>query len=125
MRNRVDRDEWCKRVARWQRSGLTAREFAEQAGLNAHTLTFWKWRLGRERREAGAVPDAIKARVLQPAAFVEVVAGPAEGSAAQRGPAAECVEVILVDGVRIRVPGGAAKSAVAVVASLVAALEAR
>ena len=112
-------------MARWQRSGLTAREFAEQAGLNAHTLTFWKWRLGRERREAAPTPDGIKPRALQPAAFVEVVGGAAAATAAPRGLVAECLEVLLADGVRIRVPRSADKAAVAVVASLVAALEAR
>ena len=125
MRNRADRDEWCKRVARWQRSGLTAREFAEQAGLNAHTLTFWKLRLGRERREAAPTPDAIKPRAPQPAAFVEFVTGTAPATSPPMKLAAECLEVLLADGVRIRVPRSADKAAVAVVASLVAALEAR
>ena len=42
------REEWAKRVRRWQRSGLTAREFAAQTGIKASTLTYWKWRLGKE-----------------------------------------------------------------------------
>jgi transposase len=41
---RADRDEWAKRVQRWQESGLTAREFADEFGLKATSLSFWKWR---------------------------------------------------------------------------------
>ena len=30
-------------------SGLTAKEFAAETGLNAGTLTCWKWRLRRQQ----------------------------------------------------------------------------
>ena len=46
------RDRWAGRVGRWRRSGLTAREFAESAGINAGTLAYWAWRLKREGAEA-------------------------------------------------------------------------
>jgi len=39
--------EWAKVVGRWRRSGLTARTFAEKAGVNASTLSYWAWRLGK------------------------------------------------------------------------------
>src|SRR5688572_27597837 len=47
-RSRVAREEWAKRVERWCESGLTAAEFAAELGINARTLTYWKWVLGRK-----------------------------------------------------------------------------
>jgi len=44
-RARVDRDEWRKRVERWKASGLTAKEFAAEVGINAGTLQFWQHKL--------------------------------------------------------------------------------
>ena len=44
------RDRWAGLVRRWRRSGQTAREFAESAGVNAGTLAYWAWRLKREGR---------------------------------------------------------------------------
>jgi hypothetical protein len=41
---------WAKRVERWKDSGLTAKEFAAEVGINAGTLSHWSWRLGRESR---------------------------------------------------------------------------
>jgi hypothetical protein len=40
------REEWAKRVRRWKQSGLAAREFEAWTGINARTLSYWKWRLG-------------------------------------------------------------------------------
>jgi transposase len=47
-RSRASRAEWEKRVERWQDSGLTAEEFAGELGINARTLSYWKWRLKRD-----------------------------------------------------------------------------
>lgn len=126
MRQRAGRDEWAKRVGRWQRSGLTARGFAEQAGLNAHTLTFWKWRLGREGEEGGPAPGVVRAAwQARPAAFVEVVAKSAPAGDGPRQLAADCFEVVLGDGLRVRVPRSSNTADVAVAAALVTALEGR
>ncbi len=38
---------WTKRVERLADSGLTAKEFATEIGVNANTLAGWKWRLSR------------------------------------------------------------------------------
>jgi hypothetical protein len=48
------REEWAARVQRWKESGLTATEFAAEMGLNPRTLSYWKWRLGREARSGSA-----------------------------------------------------------------------
>ena len=37
---------WAKRVERLADSGLTAKEFATEIGVNANTLAGWRWRLG-------------------------------------------------------------------------------
>jgi transposase len=44
---RTNREEWAKRVGRWKDSGLTAKEFAGELGINPRSLTFWKWQLGK------------------------------------------------------------------------------
>jgi hypothetical protein len=44
---RVSRGEWAKRVERWKDSGLTAKEFASELGINPRSLVFWKWQLGK------------------------------------------------------------------------------
>ena len=43
--DRTSREEWAKRVERWGDSGLTAKEYAAEIGIKAHTLSWWKWRL--------------------------------------------------------------------------------
>jgi hypothetical protein len=85
---REARATWAKRVERWAASGLTAAEFAEEIGVNARTLTYWKWKLGRPAA-------SVESRRLE---FVEV-APPAE-----RRPATDALEVVLGGGVVIRVP---------------------
>ena len=56
---RTRRAEWQKRIERWRDSGLTAEQFAAELGINAGTLKFWKYRIGKDaavgvRREADA-----------------------------------------------------------------------
>jgi hypothetical protein len=55
---RTDREEWAKRVARWKDSGLTAKEFAAELGINPRSLTFWKWRLGKPSEPASKLSAA-------------------------------------------------------------------
>jgi transposase len=45
---RTARAEWAKRVERWKDSGLTAKEFAAELGINSRSLVFWKWQLKRD-----------------------------------------------------------------------------
>jgi hypothetical protein len=70
------RDRWAGLVGRWRRSGQTAREFAESAGVNAGTLAYWAWRLKRETSEAEG--RQVKRRggssaSVQGARFVELI----------------------------------------------------
>lgn len=94
---RVSRETWVKRVERWMDSGLTAKEFAAEVGLNASTLSYWKWRLRAKRpSKARRTPAKSAALAVSPLSFVEV---------ARAATAIEPFEVELGSGVRVRVPG--------------------
>ena len=74
-RARVSRAEWAKRVERWQDSGLTAQEFANEMDISAGTLQQWKYRFDAERRKssAGEAPArASRQRESMAAGFVEM-----------------------------------------------------
>src|SRR5258708_36510087 len=86
------RATWAKRVERWSESGLPAAEFAAEIGVNARTLTYWKWKLGRpEQRRAAPKPE-----------FVEVV--PAASSSTSDVAPPDSLEEVLGGGVVIPVP---------------------
>lgn len=99
------RNRWAARVARWQTSGLTAKAFAAQEGINAGTLSFWKWRLAQDASPAASTPPARrKPRAPSRASteavrFVEVLptAPPVEATGAP-------FEVVVAGGRCIRVP---------------------
>lgn len=55
---RTARAEWAKRVERWADSGLTAKEFAAELGINPRSLVFWKWQLKRDARVMTTGGDA-------------------------------------------------------------------
>jgi transposase len=64
------REEWAGRVAAWRRSGQTAKVYAKSIGVNAGTLAYWAWRLGREqrrkpstKRRQAALNDAVPALI--------------------------------------------------------------
>lgn len=94
---RESREVWRKRVERWGDSGLTAQQFADEIGVNVHTLSHWKWLLAQEaRRESAPTPSA------QPV-FVELVE-PKPSLSSTTAPCHEPFEVVLVSGLRVRVP---------------------
>ena len=107
-----------RRVERWQRSGLTAERFAEQEGVNARTLAFWKWRLKRDR--ASDIATEPRHRAEKRVAFVELVAPKPAASAGETRPAA--IEVVLPIGYRVRIGAGFERSALT---ELLDVLEAR
>lgn len=76
---RSARADWAKRVQRWKDSGLTAREFAAETGLNAGTLQYWAWKLRREARKQRK-PQASDASTAL--TFVELSHPPAAQDAA-------------------------------------------
>jgi len=102
---RSSREEWAKRVERWRDSDLTAAEFAAELGINPRTLSYWKWRLGKEAREGTAVPSKprrkrTKTRAPKPKpTFVEVSSPSTFG-----WPTAERIEVVVDQRLVVRVP---------------------
>ena len=39
--------QWAELVAKWKRSGLTAKKFGAREGVQPKSLTWWNWRLGK------------------------------------------------------------------------------
>ena len=64
-------EQWAERVRRQERSGLSLRRFAEREGLKAESLSFWKWKLGQERRGGKRTGAAVSPVRFQ--RFAEVV----------------------------------------------------
>ena len=91
---RSDRATWSKRIESWQRSGLSATEFAARHGLRERTLTWWRWRLGRGAKSSALTVRKGATAAVGPLTFVEMT------SAASREP----FEVVLTSDVRVRVP---------------------
>jgi transposase-like protein len=116
-----------KRVERLADSGLTAKEFAAEIGVNANTLAGWRWRLrsredGDERRgetrrglpslglvrspddrpeEAASVVEDRGGEPITPMRFVELTTkAPATPASVAR------FEIVLRSGRLVRVPGG-------------------
>jgi transposase-like protein len=95
-------------VERWKESGLTAKEFSAEMGVNPSTLTFWSWKLRNERgrKEAqGAKASNLRRGVRRAAAGV----GRSEGrfvevTAEVVGSSSPVLEVVLGSGVHVRVP---------------------
>jgi len=83
-------------VEQWRRSGLTAREFATKSGLNAGTLSYWKWRLARaESQQPTSRGRAARER------------GRSKGKLVELAPVSlsdDRVEVELTSGHRLRLP---------------------
>lgn len=112
---RVARNEWRKRVQRWKESGLSAKDFAAEVGINAGTLQVWRSKLKHDdaaptRRPRRSPSAAILSSLIEVRA--PTVAMP---QVDQR------FEIELANGRRIRVGRG---FDVASLRSLVTALEA-
>jgi len=93
---RTPRETWARRVERWQSSELTAKEFAAEIGVNAHTLAHWKWQL---EKQAAANPVRQPRRERNDAAvsFTELAIAPVSV------PATSAIEIVIDMGLVIRV----------------------
>ncbi len=89
---RASRDEWRTRVERWKDSGLTAKEFAAETGINAGTLQFWSHKLRK------AEPSSTLRRTPAPMASSLVEVRPVTATQDLR------FEIELGNGRRLRVP---------------------
>ena len=112
-RARAGRDEWQKRVQRWKDSGLTAKEFAAETGLNAGTLQFWRYKLKHGAR------SSVRTKSKSPSD--EILASLVEVRAPTVASLDERFEIELGNGRRLRVGGGFDATALR---ALIAVLEA-
>ena len=112
---RESREVWEKRVARWRDSGLSAREFAAEVGVNAGTLGWWSSRLRQDEpgkaapapRRRGRVDRDGAARAAAPppsVKWVEVVGVDGSSGMQERAAASSPVFEVVVAGRTIRVP---------------------
>ncbi len=72
---RNTKDVWRNRVQRWRDSDLTAQEYADEIGVNVHTLKDWSWKLSRENPPVVEPPPVQQDQ--HPLAFVELALTPA------------------------------------------------
>jgi transposase-like protein len=100
---------WRDVLRRWRESGLSIRAYCRQRGLSEPS--FYAWRRILAERD----PLARPADEAAPVTFV-----PLTVQAATAGPAEPPIEVVLVNGRRLRVPFGVAAG---VVRELLAVLE--
>ena len=85
-------------AAQWADGGVG---FATREGINPQTLTFWKWKLGRQATERAASDGPRDPRGNGTVGFVEVLRAAATPAAP-----APAFEVVLPDGYRIGVTPG-------------------
>lgn len=93
---RTPREIWAKRVERWQSSELTAKEFAAEIGVNAHTLAHWKWQLGKQG-SSKAVGRPRRERSAAAVSFTELAVTPVSV------PTTSAIEIVVDAGLVIRV----------------------
>ena len=104
---RASRAEWVKRVEQWKRSGLTAKAFAAAHGLNASSLNCWSWKLRAEERQEPTAPKRKVRESSRTVAFVELpIASTGQSAASEPARGSAALELLLADGVRVRVQPG-------------------
>jgi hypothetical protein len=96
----MTRAEWTKVVARYERSGLSAKAFAAREGISARSLSWWKWKL--ESDAEAEVDDAAPSGSASTAmSFLELRAS----NSITTSPSFEVV--LAASGHVLRVPSGA------------------
>jgi hypothetical protein len=103
--NRTDqRTLWKQRIGDWQRSGLSAPTYAAKHGLRVGALYRWKQRLSRYA-EASA-PRFVELTVHRPTGVAVVEPALSARMLSLGAPEQKPLEVVLGDGLRVRVPDG-------------------
>ena len=106
MKNALIREQWARRIERWKDSGLPAKAFAAELGINARSLAWWKWELSKSepsavtasprRRRSRSAPATALAKTISPMTFVEMTTSVV----------GEPLEIVLPSALRVRVPVG-------------------
>lgn len=94
----MTRAEWTKVVARYERSGLSAKAFAAREGISARSLSWWKWKLESDAEAEDAAPSGSASTAMS---FLELRASHSITTSSS-------FEVVLAaSGHVLRVPSGA------------------
>jgi hypothetical protein len=93
----VKREQWTKRMRAWERSGQTRAAFCRSRGLNVHTFDYWRRAL---RSASTALVPVVVSKEVAPSVVDAVI------------------EVMLPDGIRLRVPRGSEAQVGAIVSAL-------
>ena len=103
--------QWSHIIERWKRSGETAREFASREGVDFKQLGWWRWFLCR-RRPDGVPESSGPSRALATTrgstpSVVEFLPlhVKAESTSHCRTPPGNALEVVLTNGLVVRIPG--------------------
>jgi len=83
--------KWRSLILAQERSGLTARDFAESRGIAPTTMYWWRSRLGRRR----AAPELVPVEIVEHDVTVE-----------RRGPRSPHFELQIDDAMMLRIPAG-------------------
>lgn len=104
---RASAQEWAKRVERWRDSGLTAKEFAAETGLNAGTLSYWAWKLraGEASSAKGTKRAGRSSQVRRSNAQSEAAPSFVELPSASVVSSSSVLELVMGE-LRVRVPAG-------------------
>lgn len=92
------REQWMRRIRAWERGGQTRAAFCRSRGLNVNTFDYW-------RRALRSTSTALVPVVVTWQAVVGPVSDPV-------------IEVVLPDGLRLRIPPGCEAQVGAVVSAL-------
>lgn len=92
--------EWRRIIERWERSGQSAKAFADRHNLSKSSLQWWRWRL---RSEGSAATETASLAELS---FVPLMTSSTPGSEAPLAEARWVIETAA--GVRIEMSGAAA-----------------
>lgn len=122
MKKRVPRGDaerqtyWEEVLRRWQERGQTVRAFCRGEGLRESAFYFWRQKLARGERQAGAKDSRGGAIPARPALGVARPVSPRSGGGPAFLPvqvvgpgvseAARVVEIVLAGGCTVRVPPG-------------------
>ncbi len=102
-RARRSEQDYRRILERQAKSGLSIRAFAEESGIPAGTLSWWKSELRRRDRDMDAERPETVGDASTPISFVPIGLVPEDGAEASRPDST--IEVALPSGVTVRVSG--------------------
>lgn len=97
----TSREDWRRHVRAWKASGLSSAQYAAKSGLNANTLSWWRWRLAKEPAVAAAGARRRSRPALE---WIELPPAQPSGPIDPVGSGSERIELD-VAGVVVRLPG--------------------